>query len=119
MKEIIQLGLIKKLYIRDRKWTRSMQSNWFIKEVTTIAILDYPNLVPLNFKIINQIYKTSELKLIHIHVHNSCCPYWKSENKFKKGKHAPFYFLTSAGDEQVPSYLVGFFSPLFYSLFYV
>ena len=65
----------------NRNWTRSIQSNWIKKQIITIRFLDYSNLVPINFKIKNQIYKTSELKLIHIHIHNCC---WKSENKSKR-----------------------------------
>ena len=65
----------------NRNFTRPIESNWFIKWIIAIRILDYSNLVPVNFKIINKIYKTSEIKLIHIHIHNS---WWKTENKAKR-----------------------------------
>ena len=68
----------------NKNVTRSIQSNWIINWIITIRILDYSNLVPINFKIINQNYETLKLRLIHIHMHNSC---WRSENKAKRFKY--------------------------------
>ena len=95
----------------NRNWTRSIQSNWIINQIITIRLLDYSNLVPLNFKIINQNYKTSKLKLKLIYIHNSCCWFWKIWEQGKTFHIHHFTILTSVGGEQVPSYLVSFFWP--------
>ena len=64
-----------------KNWARSTQSNWNKNWIITIGILDYPNLVPINFKILNQLFETLVLKPIRIH--NSCCQNWKSVNRAK------------------------------------